>query len=270
MTGLSWFPARDLALEGRAIRRSGWEKWLLYRFKLWLISETDPLTALEARRVATTTDFRDSEFLAKDWTDEPWKGGSYPPCTVPGPALALAANGSGGAGAWTLAADMCGGSGEGGGVPPVISPPDPPAPADEIEIAATMTAEAAELGGPFATPLSSPPSSYALRIDWSIPVDSVAKGDMAFWASSTGLDFATVTAPTFGGAIVGATGPIHQGVGPAPFHYNHWVFPFGTGYPRERDYEGPLATALVVLFAEDHVTILGRKELSLEIYAEEA
>ena len=112
MKNLTWFQARDLAIsEGRAIRREGWTYWLLYRGFLWLVSTTDATTQLETRRVATADDFRDSEFLAKDWTDELFTSGSYPPCTTPGPATALAPSTSGASGAWTLVAGQCAGAG---------------------------------------------------------------------------------------------------------------------------------------------------------------
>lgn len=124
MKGLNWFQARSLATrERRAIRREGWEHWILYRSKLWLLSEQKP--AGESRRVTTTNDFRDSEFLAKDWTDEPWPGGSKPPCTNEKPSIKVPTNDRGGSGLFTLS-DFCGGAGEGGGVlPPALDPSSP-------------------------------------------------------------------------------------------------------------------------------------------------
>lgn len=125
MKDLNWFQANDLMAQGRAVRRTGWQKWLFYRFNLGIIQFTDPVTGLPAQRVATTSDQTDQEFLAKDWTDEPWTDATtgqpvgYPPCTVPGPATTLAPNSSGGLGAWTYTTTSCAGAGNGGNIPTV-------------------------------------------------------------------------------------------------------------------------------------------------------
>jgi hypothetical protein len=135
MKDLNWFQARDLAEQGRAIRRDGWTYWLIKRFFVWIITEVDSDTGVEVRHVVQNTDFRDSEFLAKDWTDEPWSGATYPPCATPGPATDLAPNSTGGAGGWTVASGRCGGDGEGGNIPAenidttgvyFLPPPPPP------------------------------------------------------------------------------------------------------------------------------------------------
>lgn len=121
MKALEWFQARALArMERRAIRREGWEKWLLYRSRCWLIYEV--VLGIELLRVVRTTDFTDLEFLAKDWTDELWEGGTRPPCTNASESTGIPGNDSGGAGTWTETA-FCGGAGEGGTPrPTVISP----------------------------------------------------------------------------------------------------------------------------------------------------
>src|SRR5689334_13969177 len=121
MKNLNWFQARELGrLQRRAIGREGWRKWILFRYYLWIVSETDADTGIETRRVVNALDFRDSEFLAKDWTDEPWEGGTTPPCTTLPPATEIPA--TPGAGTWTTT-DRCGGDGEGGGVLPEIIDP---------------------------------------------------------------------------------------------------------------------------------------------------
>jgi hypothetical protein len=121
MKDLNWFQANDLMAQGRAVRRTGWQKWLFYRFFLGIIQFTDPVTGLPTQRVATTSDQTDQEFLAKDWTDEPWTDATtgnpvgYPPCTVPGPGL----------GAWTYTTTSCAGGGNGGNILTVqIKAPD--------------------------------------------------------------------------------------------------------------------------------------------------
>ncbi len=132
MKALNWFQACALGKEQkRAVRREGWRHWIFYRFYLWIRSETGA-DGREVRRVVTATDFRDSEFLAKDWTDEPWEGATTPPCTTLPPATMLGA-GSGGLGTWTRD-ERCAGDGEGGGItPPYLggggsSVPDGPTP----------------------------------------------------------------------------------------------------------------------------------------------
>lgn len=125
MNGLTWFAARDLAEQRHPIRRVGWTWWILKRFNVWLLSRTDATTGLETLTVVQNTDFTAAEFLAKDWTDETFTGGSYPACTVAVPASTGAPNSSGGAGGWTLDASLCGGDGTGGGVPANPTPGDP-------------------------------------------------------------------------------------------------------------------------------------------------
>ncbi len=126
MNGLNWFQARDLAVaQGHAIRRASWTWWIFKRFNVWLLSDSS--TGTEVRRVVQNSDFGDSEFQAKDWTDEPWNGGSVPPCTAVPAANALASNTSGGQAAWTMDPSQCGGDGDGGNIPPIsivtTSPP---------------------------------------------------------------------------------------------------------------------------------------------------
>jgi hypothetical protein len=113
---LNWFQARALARQGSAIRREAWRKWLLRPVYTWFIHETaypnevivvpkggsvvapivppPPIiwwnnavagesavatTGVAVRRVVQNYDFGSAEFLAWDWTDEPWDGGSFPP-----------------------------------------------------------------------------------------------------------------------------------------------------------------------------------------------
>ncbi|MEI9898420.1 MAG: hypothetical protein WDN28_32325 [Chthoniobacter sp.] len=73
MKNLNWFQARDLAqTKGRAVRREAWRKWLYYTpWYLWFIAQTDA-SSVQHRWVVKNGDFGAAEFLAIDWTDEPW------------------------------------------------------------------------------------------------------------------------------------------------------------------------------------------------------
>ena len=73
MKNLNWFQARDIAQkQGRAVRRDAWRKWLYYSpWYLWFITETDS-NGVQHRWVVKNGDFGSAEFIALDWTDEPW------------------------------------------------------------------------------------------------------------------------------------------------------------------------------------------------------
>ena len=79
MKNLDWFQARTLARSGTAVRRDAWRKWLTFESYVWLITQPVWLEQEYDRRVAQQWDFGADEFLANDWTDEPWDGGPQPP-----------------------------------------------------------------------------------------------------------------------------------------------------------------------------------------------
>src|SRR5438093_3981720 len=63
---LDWFSARELAAQGKYIRRCGWtDKWLVLWRGLWwfrLAGDT---------HVVRADEFGRDDFLARDWTDQP-------------------------------------------------------------------------------------------------------------------------------------------------------------------------------------------------------
>src|SRR4051812_13219520 len=74
MKNLNWFQGRDLAIsENRAIRREAWRKWLVFGPALRFISKI--VDDVEQRYVVPNFEFGRDEFLANDWTDEPWVDG---------------------------------------------------------------------------------------------------------------------------------------------------------------------------------------------------
>ena len=75
MKNLDWFQARTLARSGTAVRRDAWRKWLTFESYVWLITQPVWLEQEYDRRVAQQWDFGAGEFLANDWTDEPWEAG---------------------------------------------------------------------------------------------------------------------------------------------------------------------------------------------------
>ncbi len=79
MKNLDWFQARSIAREGRAVRRELWRKWLTFEHYVWLITQPVWETQLADRRVVQQWDFGAEEFMARDWTDEPWPNGPQPP-----------------------------------------------------------------------------------------------------------------------------------------------------------------------------------------------
>src|SRR5438093_5871338 len=88
---LNWFQARALARNGSKIRRDAWQRWIQWNVGntfLWFseIPATNvvPLTpydlvaagqasSTESLHVVRNVEFTDAEFLADDWTDEPWE-----------------------------------------------------------------------------------------------------------------------------------------------------------------------------------------------------
>ncbi len=79
---LSWFEARDLARTGRAIRRDAWRRWITFGPALAFTERIDE-DGDALRYVVLNEEFRAAEFLAHDWTDEPWPDG--PPEPPPRP-----------------------------------------------------------------------------------------------------------------------------------------------------------------------------------------
>ena len=71
---LNWFQARTLARNGSNIRRDAWRHWLQFSRSTYVWFIYTPLSAdvAEETHVVLNKDFTDFEFLANDWTDEPW------------------------------------------------------------------------------------------------------------------------------------------------------------------------------------------------------
>lgn len=71
---LNWFQARARARTGSNIRRDAWRRWLRFSRSTWLWFIYTPQSAdvAEETHVVLNRDFTDFEFLAIDWTDEPW------------------------------------------------------------------------------------------------------------------------------------------------------------------------------------------------------
>ena len=117
MTGLNWFQARDLGEVGYAIRRIGWDFWLIYRLNVWLrVSYVD---GAEVLSVVKATEFGANEFLAKDYTLLPGENMTTPPCArqdLPKETLPRRSSQT-----FTLT-KFCGGYGGGGNVLPIGGP----------------------------------------------------------------------------------------------------------------------------------------------------
>jgi len=77
MKDLDWFSARGFMRKGAYFRRLQWQKWLFYQDYVWSISQT--VDAATVTHVVLNSDFGKDEFLANDWTDEPWD------TTIPNP-----------------------------------------------------------------------------------------------------------------------------------------------------------------------------------------
>jgi len=121
MKNMSWFQGRNLGKsENRAIRREAWRKWLVFGVALRFISKV--VSGVEQRYVVPNTEFGRDEFLANDWTDEPWvdstiPSGVTPPSTPyqPGAGGSGGIGSSGGSGSFGPPPPGGGGSGGGGG-----------------------------------------------------------------------------------------------------------------------------------------------------------
>ena len=150
MKGLDWFEARTLARNASAVRRDAWRKWLTFESYVWLITQPAWETQIYDRRVVQQWDFGADEFLAHDWTDEPWPDGPQPPDPpnppqVPNPPGTPGGGGGGGGGGGN-GGDGTGtgwpsGGGGGGPQPPVPpkepkphQPPQPDTPTVSVEI----------------------------------------------------------------------------------------------------------------------------------------
>ncbi len=77
MRNLDWFQARELAMRrGRKVRREDWRRWIFYTpYYLWfshLPATTGEDAAPEQFHVVRNSEYGAPEFLAVDWTDEPW------------------------------------------------------------------------------------------------------------------------------------------------------------------------------------------------------
>lgn len=117
MKNLNWFQARNLAKsEHRAIRREAWRKWLVFGPALRFISKV--VAGVEQRYVVPNIEFGRDEFLANDWTDEPWVDGTIPSGVTPPSAGYQPGAGSGtggGGGSGSFGPPSTGGGGSGGG-----------------------------------------------------------------------------------------------------------------------------------------------------------
>ena len=120
MKNLNWFQARNLAkTEHRAIRREAWRKWLVFGPALRCISKV--VSGAEQRYVVPNVEFGRDEFLANDWTDEPWVDGTIPSGVTPpsAPYQPGAGSSSGGSigsgGSGDFGPPPPGGGGSGGG-----------------------------------------------------------------------------------------------------------------------------------------------------------
>ncbi len=107
MKNLNWFAARGFMRQGAYFRRVQWRKWLFFEHYVWSISQI--VDSATVTHVVLNSDFGKDEFLATDWTDEPWDTVIPNPYPAPDPGTTGSSgnNGSGGSGT--------GGSGSGGG-----------------------------------------------------------------------------------------------------------------------------------------------------------
>ena len=78
---LNWFQARTLAFQGSKIRREAWKEWIYYATSLWFHNQE-----AETDHVVVAAEFKRGEFLANDWTDEPWVTDPSGEVIVPPPA----------------------------------------------------------------------------------------------------------------------------------------------------------------------------------------
>jgi len=118
MKNMNWFRGRNLAKsEHRAIRREAWRKWLVFGPALRFISKV--VAGVEQRYVVPNLEFGRDEFLANDWTDEPWVDGTIPSGVTPPSTPYQPGGGSGGGGiiggSGSFGPPPSGGGGSGGG-----------------------------------------------------------------------------------------------------------------------------------------------------------
>jgi hypothetical protein len=214
MKDLNWFQAEALGVtQLRAVRRAAWKFWIIFRANVWIVSDSSSGT--EKRRVVQTTDFKDSEFLAKDWTDEPGENMTIPPCSNPVPATTVPP--LLGSGLWSLT-PFCGGDGQGGNVFPIGGPgiTEPELPPMEIEI---MLADGSndpvvtDGAGCWVTEVVANSLFVMVRLSAGIPLDEVG-GNYVIYMSETGASL--VDPISFGDPIPGVTRQLtgSQGSGP--------------------------------------------------------
>ena len=111
---LNWFQGRAIARTGKAIRRDAWRKWLTKGFALWFLDRDDP-TDGHFHYVVPQSEFGSAEFLASDWTDEPWSDPvTGVPVTPPSGYVPPPVSDPGGGGGGPPVGDP-GGPGDGGG-----------------------------------------------------------------------------------------------------------------------------------------------------------
>jgi len=130
MKGLNYFQACELWLAGKAVRREAWHRWITWEH--WMGWITQPaVDGLDAsRRIALQSDFTDAEYLAADFTDEPWDA-AYPAPIVE-PSTGGGDSGSSGSsgrsdGPPSVLWGMSSGFGGASGNPGSVRPHDPPA-----------------------------------------------------------------------------------------------------------------------------------------------
>jgi hypothetical protein len=71
---LDWFAAEKLAVAGAKIRRAGWTaQQLTFQGGVWLLVTPSATTVVKA------SDFKDVDFNARDWTDQPFNAN---PCSA--------------------------------------------------------------------------------------------------------------------------------------------------------------------------------------------
>lgn len=64
----NWQTARAAGTSGNPVRRAAWvDKWVTFYNGLWWLVPSSP--GAFTKRVVTTTDFTNADFLASDWTN---------------------------------------------------------------------------------------------------------------------------------------------------------------------------------------------------------
>lgn len=99
MKTLIWFQALAFAkLQGRAIRREGWQRWIVYRHYGWYSVEWS--AGAEAWRPVLNRDLTKADYEAHDWTTMPWENGPLPACCPTDQPARQAGNATGGSQSW--------------------------------------------------------------------------------------------------------------------------------------------------------------------------